>query len=65
MLQLLQPLEAWRRVRLLFQTTLTYRGGNSDYMDQTNQTKDPDQVGQTKQAEEFEMFKLSRLPLLT
>ena len=62
MLQLLQPPVAWRRVRLLFQTTLTYRGGNyenfADDMDQTNQTKDPDEVGQIKQTEEFERFKL-------
>ena len=60
MLQLLQPPVAWRRVRLLFQTTLTYRGGNSknfaDDKDQTNQTKDPD---------EFERFKLSLDLLLT
>ena len=60
---------AWRRVRLLFQTTLTYRGGKSqnfaDDMDQTNQTKDPDEVGQIKQTEKFEKFKLFLDLLLT
>ena len=34
-------------------------------MDQTNQTKDPDEVGQIKQTEEFERFRLSLDLLLT